>query len=171
MTWLKLSDDFSDECARVGLSDAAFRTHVEGLLWTMRRETDGVLDRLDVRRLAETRDADAAIAELVAAGFWTAHGDHWRIHHHMQHQPESDVISKRRENTADRVRRHRRKHAGLPKESNGNAVTHPVTERVTRDGTGRVGSGNYAPIGEVLDGENNVYGADLTAQLNGQWSP
>jgi hypothetical protein len=27
--WTKLSDDFAEECARAGLSDAAFRMHVE----------------------------------------------------------------------------------------------------------------------------------------------
>jgi len=30
MTWTKLSDDFPEDCARVGLSDAAVRTHLEG---------------------------------------------------------------------------------------------------------------------------------------------
>jgi len=33
MTWTKLSDDFPEDCARVGLSDAAVRTHLEGLVW------------------------------------------------------------------------------------------------------------------------------------------
>ncbi len=140
MTWLKLSDCFGDDCARVNLGDAAFRVHVEALVWTMRRETDGVIDRLDVRRFAETRHPDAAIAELVAAGFWTVHDEHWRIVHHMEHQPESDVIAKRRDASAERVRKHRRTRAGLSTQD-GNGVTDPVTERVTRDGTGRDGTG------------------------------
>ncbi len=62
MTWAKLSDSFGDEVA--GLSDAAFRTHVEALLWTMRRETDGHLAERDVRRFAETADPAAAVQEL-----------------------------------------------------------------------------------------------------------
>jgi hypothetical protein len=33
--------------------------------------------------------------------------------HHMQHQPEPEVIAKRRELTAERNRRLRRKKAGL----------------------------------------------------------
>lgn len=113
MTWLKLSDDFADDAARVGLSDAAFRTHVEGLLWTMRRETDGWLDDVDVRKAIETPNAPAAITQLVDVGYWRREGHGYRIVHHMEHQPESDVLAARRKNTAERVNRHRRKRAGL----------------------------------------------------------
>lgn len=134
MTWLKLSDDFGDECARADLSDAAMRTHVEGLLWCMRRETGGALTKRDVRRFAETADPDAAVTELVNSGFWIREGDGYRVVQHMEHQPEPDVIDRRRSLTADRVRKHRRKRAGLEAEaSNG------VTERVTRVGSGRDG--------------------------------
>jgi len=68
VTWLKLSDDFHDQCA--ALSDAAYRTHVEALGWVMRRETGGSLSRRDVLRCIETEDPDAAIEELLAGGFW-----------------------------------------------------------------------------------------------------
>ena len=116
MTWTKLGDEFADECARAGLSDAAFRTHVEGLSWAMRRETGGNLDKIDVRKAIETPHAAAAIAELLAVGFWeqTEHG--YIVRHHMEHQPEPDLLAKRREMTADRVRRHRRRKAGLEDE-------------------------------------------------------
>jgi len=116
MTWTKLGDEFADECARAGLSDAAFRTHVEGLSWTMRRETGGFLDKIDVRKAIETPNAAAAIAELLAVGFWqqTEHG--YEVRHHMEHQPEPDLLARRREMTAERVRKHRRKKAGLDDE-------------------------------------------------------
>ena len=137
MTWTKLSDDFGDQCA--ALSDHAFRTHVEGLLWSMRRETDGAITMRDLRRFAESRDWMAAVDELVQAGFWEACDNGFLINHHMEHQPESEIIAQRRASTAERVRRHRRKQAGLDKASN--AVTNSVTRRVTRDGSGRVGTG------------------------------
>jgi hypothetical protein len=113
MTWTKLGDEFADECARVGLSDAAFRTHVEGLSWTMRRETAGYLDKIDMRKAIETTNAASAVAELLAVGFWeqTEHG--YLVHHHMEHQPEPDLLAKRRELTAERNRKYRRKKAGL----------------------------------------------------------
>lgn len=111
MTWTKLSDDFTDSCAT--LSDAGFRTHVEGLIWTMRRETGGFLTARDVRRLAESPHAEMAVSELVACGWWSIDGQGYRINHHMEHQPEPDLIAKRREDTNERVKRHRRKKAGL----------------------------------------------------------
>ncbi|MBB3041146.1 hypothetical protein [Nocardioides soli] len=132
MTWTKLSDDFGVDCR--DLSDAAFRTHVEGLSWVMKRETGGYLDARDIRRFGESPHAEMAIAELVACGWWSIEGQGYRIHHHMEHQPEPDLVARRRELTAERVRKHRRKKAGL---DDGNAVT----ECVTRVGTGRDGTG------------------------------
>jgi hypothetical protein len=143
MTWLKLSDDFADDCARASLSDAAMRTHVEGLIWTMRRETGGQLNRLDVRRAIETLDPDSAVAELVKAGFWAEQDGGWLILHAMDDQPEPDLIAARRAKTSERVRKHRRSKAGLDKEpGTGNGVTGAVTEALPgtgRDGTGRDG--------------------------------
>ena len=132
MTWTKLSDDFSDHCSE--LSDAAFRTHVEGLLWTMRRETGGFIASRDVKRFTESPHAEAAIAELVACGWWSIERQGYRINHHMEHQPEPALIAKRRDLTAERVRRHRFKKAGMPS-------SNAVSECVTRDGTGRGGAG------------------------------
>jgi hypothetical protein len=113
MSWVKLSDDFADDCARHGLSDAAVRTHMEGLLWTMRRETGGDVLAREVRRFAETPNPAAAIAELVTVGFWEKTEGGYLIVHHMEHQPEPDVIAQRRANAAERQRRWRRKLAGL----------------------------------------------------------
>lgn len=111
MTWTKLSDDFSDECR--DLTDAAFRTHVEALIWTMRRETGGYVTPRDVQRFAESPHAEHSVDELVACGWWTIERQGYLIRHHMEHQPEPDLIAKRRSDTAERVRKHRRKKAGL----------------------------------------------------------
>jgi hypothetical protein len=149
MVWLKTSDDFPDDCARVRLSDAAYRTHHEGLSWTMRRETGGWIDRLDLRRFAETTDPAAAVQELCAVGFWRAVDDGWQIMHAMDDQPEPEVLAQRRAATKERVRRHRMKKAGL--NPDGNAVTDTVTERDTRDGSGRVGTGSPLQTNPALD--------------------
>lgn len=137
MTWLKTSDDFPDDLARIKLSDAAYRTHHEGLSWTMRRETGGAIDGLDLKRFAETmtRDPEEAVAELVSHGLWKVTRDGWQIIHAMDDQPEPELLAKRRVLVKERVRKHRLSKAGL--EDNGNGVT----ERVTRDGSGRDGSG------------------------------
>lgn len=123
MTWTKLGDEFATECR--DLSDAAFRTHVEGLNWAMKRETGGHVDARDVKRFAESPHADMAVDELVATGWWSIDGQGYRINHHMEHQPEPDLIAKRRELTAQRVKKHRRKKAGL--EDSSAEPTSPVT--------------------------------------------
>lgn len=112
MTWLKLGEEFTKEAARAGLSDAAFRTHVEGLAYAVDRETDGTLDRRDVRRFAETADPGAAVAELLAAGLWLRTGpDDLRIVHHMQEQPSAAYLTNKRANDARRQRRARERQA------------------------------------------------------------
>src|SRR5215207_6648196 len=111
--WLKKSDDFSEECAH--LSDAAYRTHDEALLWVMRREIGPRFPKRELKRLAETKtgNPDAAARELVARGFWLDHGTEYEVVHHMEHQPEPEVLTRRREMEAERQRRARLKKAGL----------------------------------------------------------
>lgn len=111
VTWLKLSDDYHDQCA--SLSDAAYRTHTEALGWAMRRETGGFISERDIRRFAESESSTDAVKELLDRGFWEPAAGGYRIKHHMEHQPEPEVIAKRRENTARRVRRNRKRQAGL----------------------------------------------------------
>jgi hypothetical protein len=149
VTWLKLSDDFAEQAARDGLTDAAFRTHVEALLWTMRRETGGWIWSRDIRRFAETADPEAAVIELVSLGWWhhpiadgrypeeESYPGQFKLVANMDDQPEPDVIEARRRKTAERVRRHRRKQAGLHLVEPEDPECNGVTERVTRDGTGR----------------------------------
>jgi hypothetical protein len=112
MTWLKVSDDFGIDCAEAGLSDAAFRTHVEGLLWSMRRLTGGCLTPTALRHGVETTDPDAAVAELVEAGFWERHGAGYRIVHGMDVQRTPEQVRADRDATAERQRRWYQRHVG-----------------------------------------------------------
>ena len=77
MTWTKLGAEFPDEAS--GLSDAAFRTHVEALCWSNRRLLDQVVPKSKLREFAETIDPDVAIKELVESGWWQGPGDAWFI--------------------------------------------------------------------------------------------
>lgn len=81
MTWTKLGDEFTDECWT--LTDAAFRLHVEGLVWSNRKGTDGQLAKDEMRRWA--RHPEAA-EELVAIGWWVDRGQHYEIIHHIGYQ-------------------------------------------------------------------------------------
>lgn len=88
MTWTKLGDEFADECWT--LSDAAFRLHTEGLLWSNRKATDGQLAKDDMRRWA--RHPEAA-EELVSVGWWEDHGQHYQVIHHMGYQRTKDEVA------------------------------------------------------------------------------
>jgi len=116
VTWLKLSDDYHDELGRIRVSDAAYRTHTEALGWVMRRETGGALSAQDVRRFAESPNADQAVDELCDAGLWQRTDTGYLVRFHMEHQPEVEVLAARRESNAERQRRARRKAAGLPED-------------------------------------------------------
>lgn len=108
MTWLKLGEEFVVEAANADLSDAAFRTHVEGLAWALDRENDGLFSVREVRRFAESPDASAAVKELLDAGFWAQESPtEIRIVHHMAEQPSAANLADRRHNNAIRQRRKR----------------------------------------------------------------
>ena len=114
MTWTKVSDDFAEECARAGLTDTEFRVHVEALIWCMRRETGGQLDRIDIRKGIEVPDPMPAVNTLVGIGWWTTTDNGWEVRQHMEDQVEIEVIAKRRQADAERQRKARFKKAGLP---------------------------------------------------------
>lgn len=179
--WLKLSDDFADDAARAGLSDAAFRTHIEALLWIMRREGKPVLDRRDLRRALESPQAEGAVSELLAAGWWQRRDD-GRVHvlHGMDHQPEPEVIARRREAATERQRRKRLKAVGIDPDT-GEVASRRDTTRDRwqdatrdpgRDGTGRGGSGEAldepeSEARETADRRLALVGADAA----GDWPP
>lgn len=81
--WIELGTEFWDDCAHADLSDAATRTHAEAIGWLYRVESsDHVLKRSMLQRFAGTRDPIAAMAELVAAGFWRCTESGWVLAHH-----------------------------------------------------------------------------------------
>lgn len=106
MTWTKLGQEFTDEAST--LSDAAFRTHVEALCWSNRRGLDLTIPAGEVKRFAETADPDAAIRELLVAGWWEPAAGGWFIGTRFADwQLEHAVVEHRRELNAVRQRRHR----------------------------------------------------------------
>jgi hypothetical protein len=92
VTWTKLSDDFSDDCYQ--LSDAAFRLHIEGLIWSNRKLLDLSLDKAMLPRWATRPEA---AEELVRAGWWADKGDHYLIRHHGIYQRSRDEVLKQQQ--------------------------------------------------------------------------
>lgn len=126
---LNLHEDFGEECIRAGLSDAAFRTHVEGLLWAMYRKSDGLINTNHLHRFTETSDPQQSVAELVERGFWcVASEDRLQIEHGMGHQLTAAAAEERRRKTAVRRRRYRLKASGLSPDDAAEADDSPIPE-------------------------------------------
>jgi hypothetical protein len=143
VSWLKLSDTYHRELARLGLSDAAFRTHTEALNGVMDMESGGLLDVFDLPAYCHSRDRDRAVQELLDHGLWVRESDTvYRIVHHMEWQVEPEVLEARRAADAARQARARAKKAGLPPPQSRRDVTRDVTRDDPRDHwSGRDGSG------------------------------
>lgn len=113
MTWTKLGDEYADHCWK--LSDAAFRLHTDGLVWSNRRHLDGILSKSDMRRWAKTPEA---VSELLGYGFWADEGDHYRIVYHLGWQRTAEQWLRQSEaNKANRAKGKTRPVKKRPNES------------------------------------------------------
>jgi hypothetical protein len=166
MTWTKLGDEHGDEAWQ--LSDAAWRTHVEALLWSARLGLDLQVPKRHLPRFAFSERAADGAAELCATGWWADDGDTWDIGlHRPEWQLESVVIEHRRQGDAVRQRRSRLHKAGqhdlcLPAHCP-EAVTRDGMRDATRD-PGRVGSGRYGtgnPHQQEREEDTSAEPADL----------
>lgn len=149
MTWTKFSDDFSDDCWT--LSDAAFRLHAEGLVWSNRKLLDLHIPKDDLRRFAKRPEA---APELVAVGWWTEDGDAYVIRHHGGYQPTREAVLTRQAKNAENGRKGGRppkagrERSEMPSPET-QSVTEPLSEsRTHRDGTGRDRTGTYGELSE-----------------------
>jgi hypothetical protein len=136
VTWTKLGDDYADELAKVGVSDAAYRTLNEMLIWANRRENGATLTDRDVLRCTESPNVAEALAELVCLGLIDRIDGGYRVVFHIEHQVEPEVIKARKSSAARRARDHRRRKAGLsvrPDDHVTRDVTDDVRDDVTRD--------------------------------------
>jgi hypothetical protein len=132
MTWTKLSDDFSDDCWR--LSDAAFRLHVEGLVWSNRKLLDLRLDKDEVRRWAKNPEA---IEELLACDWWEDRGEHYLINHHAIYQRSRDAVLRQQAANQSNARKPRRPGRERAVPSDSLSDSHSEMDGTGRDWPGR----------------------------------
>lgn len=92
MPWTKLSDDFTDDCWN--LSDAAFRLHIEGLVWSNRKLLDLRIPKDDLARFSDCR---VALPELLETGWWRATADAYEIVHHGLYQRTREAVLRQQE--------------------------------------------------------------------------
>lgn len=129
MTWSKFGTEFRDECGEAALSDAAFRTHVEAVMYLYGVESMELrVQRRQIRKWAGSDDFEAAIVELVRVGFWEADGDGWRVIHHAGvFRASLGYQLRERERSKEAKRR--------PPRAGTREGTRAGTREVTREGT------------------------------------
>lgn len=146
MTWTKLSDDFTDDCWR--LSDAAFRLHVEALVWSNRKLLDLVIDSADLNRFgAKSARIDEAVAELVESGWWEPTDTGFRIVHHGVYQRTAEAVLNQQKANHENGRKGGRP-AGPPRERAPRKRT-PETDSLTDSLTDSVSTSSDADVQET----------------------
>lgn len=166
--WIRLTLDMADHPKIVRLSDRAFRTLVEMLLWSKRGLTDGVLPREYVHRRwgtpktqsltdSVTQSVSDPVSELLSNDPESPslevlpNGD-YMIHDYCDHQEtRADVESRKRRNQANGKR------GGRPPKTQ--SVTESVTQSLTQSGgplakqTLDVRRTDTSPNGEVINSD------------------
>lgn len=149
--WARLTVDFADSPKVAGLSDAAFRTLVEMILWSRKMMTDGVIPASVARRRwgAKTQTETHSVTDSVTESGThyetdpvtelctnhptspslsrTCDGD-YMIHDFLDHQESAEEVNARNARNSANGRR-----GGRPRKTQ--TETHSVTESVTESGT------------------------------------
>jgi hypothetical protein len=142
MTYAKFGSEFPDYLAAAGLSDAAFRTHAEAIMWVYHVEAwDLRIPKYMLRRIAASIDWETAVKDLTTAGYWADDGDAWVIRHHgtVILASLSAQAAKR-----ERDRKAQQRHRGKQRESVSADASAYQTDRQT-DKRSKGSSGESAP--------------------------
>lgn len=143
MSYALLSDDLMLRLEASGVSRDARLLHIEGIVYCSTVLSDGDIG-IRLARISDTPDADAAVAELVAAELWEAMpGGFYRIVGYLADQRSRERVLRdraaSRKRKADYDERGRRHAAGdhtictktCPKRGSGNDVTNSVPNGVS----------------------------------------
>lgn len=112
MPYANIDDNFADHPKVVGISDAAFRLHVAGILYCRRHQTDGLIEADEVPRLVR-RFKKSAVPELVEANLWHERfdGKVYEIHDFLDWNESRNQVEKRRADKAKRMEEYRKRQA------------------------------------------------------------
>jgi len=94
---LRFDDQFPIHRKVSGLTDAAFRLHVEAIFWCARNLTDGFIAQDDLASVSRYRRPEGYLAELVNRGAWDVTEGGWQIHDFLDWQQSRSKVLETRE--------------------------------------------------------------------------
>jgi hypothetical protein len=134
MPWVRFDDQFTIHRKVNGLTDAAFRLHVDAIFWCARNLTDGRIGHDELVQVSRVRSIKKHVTALVSRGLWVEFADGWLIHDYLDFQFSKERVLADRESNARRQKRFRGRHKD-DEPTTRNAVTDAVSN----------GSRNSAP--------------------------
>jgi len=108
MTWIKIDDGFPNHPKIIGLTDRAFRLHIQGLCYCGTYLTDGFIPYAAVNGMLaepEMKPTD----ELEEATLWVRVDGGFEIHDYLEHQTSKRSVDEKRDQVRNRVTRYREK--------------------------------------------------------------
>lgn len=106
MTWVSVSDDFTDHPKFRHLDDDATALWIRALAFANRHLTDGVVPAVMLRDLSRSKSPEKVAAKLCAASgitgkpLWSKVEDGYQIHDFHDYQPSARAVRSRREDTS-----------------------------------------------------------------------
>ena len=151
MTDARFPDRWLNDRRLQGLSDAAFRLYVIGLMWSVSNRSDGAVDHVDVRLMP---GVDASrVGDLERVSLWQRQGDSWLIVDFAATQTSARALDQQDSNRArERERkaqeRARKKMATPDGHADSPADVHPDAPGQDRKGQARTGQAVREADGE-----------------------
>jgi hypothetical protein len=171
MPWVRFDDQYPINRKIKGLSDAAFRLDTEGICWSSRNGTDGLIRRVDLDFVSTSprlsrqwrSNLARAAAELVHQNRWHEPGhscescvqpiDGWVVHDYLKFQPSKVDVLREQGAKAERQRRWMDKRKGA-----GDVSRHTVRD-ASEDASQPTGTIGYGAPGNRSDlGKRKVAG-------------
>ena len=85
--------------------------HLEALVWSKLRRTDGLIPRGALPRMTDEPDPEGSAASLADAGVWASAGDGWQILTYAESQMSAERVRQKREAAQARYDRWQEAHA------------------------------------------------------------
>lgn len=100
--WTKIGHELWSSPGMLSVDRDARLVHLEAMTWCNAHGTDGQVPKHAMRKITDSPDPEAAIAQLVTAGEWELNDSGWRLTQFLKDQPAAATVEQQR---ADAKRR------------------------------------------------------------------